>query len=150
MGRKKKVMETVNTASSTRVESNSMIASALGVLNPLIPAKITKVWDCAFNWNRLGDAWKPGLKVFGTDLAFSPDFDFLKMPVLKGIGVEDSIIITRPPELLKEEFYDRCVQHGLPFALLIRENDEWSDELIAAGVHKVEVRDNYFWLCVGF
>jgi len=70
-----------------------------------------KIWECAWGEGELLNHMKnAGFTAFGSD----KEYDFLKEP-----AKECDCIITNPPYSLKDEFIERCYEHGKPFALLM-------------------------------
>ena len=82
--------------------------------------KGTAVWDPACGEGDMTAVFaKYGLLALGSDIQTGVDFT----TVLKGRGGLEDIadwIITNPPFSLAEEFIERCVEIGRPFALLLK------------------------------
>lgn len=88
---------------------------ATDLIVPFIPKSVKKIWECASGELKLIskrlEHW--GYKVYSTDLLFGqnfleyePEFEF-------------DCIITNTPFSIKSKFYQRCIQHGKPFGLLL-------------------------------
>ena len=72
------------------------------------------IWECASGDGKISKRLEHhGFEVISTDL--QSGFNFLT-------GTPDfhfDIIVTNPAFSIKQKFYDKCVEYGLPFALLI-------------------------------
>ena len=99
---------------STPWYATDLLVSCMGNI-----PKSTIVWEPAVGLGHIAtrlNYW--GFVVTGSDI--SSGVDFLTVPA----PVNGGAIVTNPPFSLKREFYERCVWHGLPFALLIP--GDWS------------------------
>lgn len=95
-----------------------------------------EIWECAAGLGKIARRLRHhGFCVLETDLAYGelamnfltqePDFDF-------------DAIITNPPFSLKRKFYERCVEYGKPFALLIpADYSGWTIKAIQDGAEKI-------------
>lgn len=102
---------------------------AVDLLINFVPGHIKWVWEPACGdgmiVKRLLEA--SNLDVYASDLkksdSFSHEvknfFDYNKLPEFEGLTAENTCIITNPPFSLKLFFYKKCVEFGVPFALLI-------------------------------
>jgi hypothetical protein len=85
---------------------------AVDLLVPYIPRSIGRIWECACGSGRLVRALEAhGFRVAGTDT----ECDFLA----HDCPFYADAIITNPPFSLKRQFYERCTEQDMPFALLI-------------------------------
>jgi hypothetical protein len=98
---------------------------ATDLLVPFIPTNITHIWECACGERRIADRlefW--GFKVLGSDIRglelerVTPT-NFLTDPDRTDFSNNHSAIITNPPYSLKRQFFNKCVEYDIPFALLI-------------------------------
>jgi hypothetical protein len=95
---------------------------ATDLLIPYIPKHITCIWECASGEGRMALTLQKHYRVYESDLEpksqnsitsnFLSEYPF-QLPILK------TAIVTNPPFSLKKKFYERCLEIGLPFALLI-------------------------------
>jgi hypothetical protein len=80
----------------------------------IVPFLHGKLWECAAGEGHMVRRLRyRGFDVVGTELR--DGFNFLEHKP----NFEFDMIITNPPFSLKEEFYDRCMSYGKPFALLV-------------------------------
>lgn len=76
--------------------------------------KGTKIWEPACGQGHMVKVMEQmGYAVIGTDIQFGDDF-------LKALLMDCEWIITNPPFSQSEQFIARCIEHGLPFALLLK------------------------------
>ena len=76
--------------------------------------KGTKIWEPACGQGHMVKVMEQmGYAVIGTDIQFGDDF-------LKALLMDCDWIITNPPFSQSEQFIARCIEHGLPFALLLK------------------------------
>ena len=76
--------------------------------------KGTKIWEPACGQGHMVKVMEQmGYAVIGTDIQFGDDF-------LKALLMDCEWIITNPPFSQSEQFIARCLEHGLPFALLLK------------------------------
>ena len=79
-----------------------------------IPKKY-KIWEPACGQNHMVNVLREcGYEVIGTDI--QSGVDFLTAEIPEGVDW----IITNPPFNISEKFIKRCVEHGKPFALLLK------------------------------
>lgn len=84
------------------------------LLNFLDLREGTLVWEPACGENHMVNVLRErGLDVIGTDLQTGTDF--LQAPL-----VPCDWIITNPPFSIADKFIERCIEHGKPFALLLK------------------------------
>lgn len=109
---------------------------ATELLVPFIP-QTDYVWECACGEGKIvGVLEKTGYKVDKSDLRELPNVkkcNFLCDNPLEHVFLEHTFcskitIITNPPYSLKRQFFKRCIEYDLPFALLI--SSDWSGFLI--------------------
>ena len=98
---------------------------AVDLLVPLIPKGINNVWECAAGERKIADRLEHwGYTVHASDIRglelekVTPE-NFLTDKIRTDIYRKPYIIITNPPFSLKKQFYERCLESRLPFALLI-------------------------------
>jgi len=141
---------------------------ATNLLIPFIPKNITSVWECASGDGKISRQLRlAGYTVFESDIQSddpSKVFNFLSQ--IKPLPEKISII-TNPPFSLKEKFYLRCMEYGVPFALLIpADYSGWIIRALQNGAEKIipNRRVDYLtpsgngsgaqfhsmWLCNGF
>jgi hypothetical protein len=90
---------------------------AVDLLLPFIPKNIEWIWEPASGYGKISKRLtEHKYYVLGTDLMYGEPYNFLGNinPVLKM-----DAIITNPPFSLKRQFYMKCLEHKLPFALLL-------------------------------
>jgi hypothetical protein len=87
---------------------------ATELLVPFIPDGL--IWECACGNHKITDVLRQhGREVFETDLRTG--FNFLKDSAPESL--KNFTIVTNPPFSLKRRFYNRCLEYGVSFALLI-------------------------------
>lgn len=77
------------------------------------------IWECAYGEGAIGVVLsKAGYTVYGTDIRekYQESHDFLKDDPP---GLFETVIVTNPPFSRKRQFYERCLEFGVPFALLV-------------------------------
>lgn len=91
---------------------------AVDLLHPFIPSSVDQIWECAAGMKKLSSRLRyHGYSVLETDLAYTGGH---KMNFLTDImSFPYDCIITNTPFSLKKKFYERCIHHAVPFALLI-------------------------------
>ena len=90
---------------------------AVDLLIPFIPKNITKIWECASGAGHITKVLESsGYTVFETDLQQGFNFLFDKPDTIID---KNTAIITNPPFSLKREFFKKCLEYDVPFALLI-------------------------------
>jgi hypothetical protein len=106
----------------------------------LLPAhlfgSITHVWEAAAGRGHISRVLEGmGLKVVSTDLRDGTNFLTAELPIPRPGGA----IITNPPYSIKRQFYERCREFGLPFALLIpADYSQWIVRAVAEdGAEKI-------------
>ena len=75
----------------------------------------TKIWECACGEGHMVNVFRDaGFCVIGTDIQSGTDFLTADLP--------DNVdwIITNPPFSLSQKFIERCIEHGKPFAMLLK------------------------------
>jgi hypothetical protein len=88
---------------------------ATDLLVPFIPTYVRHIWEPACGDYRMVNALEDyGYHTAASDLKYGWDFLNSGNP---GWAVE--CIITNPPYSLKQKFYKKCMEWGVPFALLI-------------------------------
>lgn len=93
---------------------------AVDLLVPFIPKYITHIWECAAGQGKIVDRLRHhGYYVWATDI--SKDSKVHQMVnFLTGLPSEQpQCIVTNPPFSIKIEFYNKCREYNVPFALLI-------------------------------
>lgn len=120
---------------------------AVDLLIPYIPRNITWVWEPACGDGKIVQRLtENGYGVYPSDIRKSNGWvqshvhNFISDPLPKNIHfLEDSwCIITNPPFSLKETFYNRCIEHRVPFALLIpADYSIWITKAINLGAEKI-------------
>ena len=114
---------------------------AIDLLIPFIPERIEKIWECAVGEWKIGDRLiESGYSVFGTDIRLldtrSREHNFLLSSFI--FMYPNSMIITNPPFSIKRQFYEKCLEYNLPFALLIpADYSGWIIEAIQNGAEKI-------------
>lgn len=84
------------------------------LLNFLDLQRGTRIWEPACGENHMVDVMRGrGYKVTGTDIQSGTDF-------LTADMIPCDWIITNPPFSLADKFIERCIEHGKPFALLLK------------------------------
>jgi hypothetical protein len=111
---------------------------ATELLIPFIPKNIKYIWECACGNYKISKVLeKNKYSTYTTDLSFSINCNFLQMdwyPKQK----ENIAIITNPPFSLKKKFFDKCIFHKVPFALLIpADYSAWIIDAIRCGCEKI-------------
>jgi hypothetical protein len=101
---------------------------AVDLLIPFIPKYISWVWEPACGEGKIVKRLldKTDLDVYASDIRKSETFvhdikNFLdndNLPIIEGWDSEP-VIITNPPFSLKQKFYEKCKDYGVPFVLLI-------------------------------
>lgn len=114
---------------------------ATEILLPFIP-ETDFIWECAAGDGAISNILEETKKytVVSSDLrdAFQNDFFKDSAIPIEFLRNKNSIIITNPPFGLKEKFYNRCVELGHPFALLIpTDYSRWIINAIKDGSEKI-------------
>lgn len=115
--------------------ATELLIPFLDELLPMSPSSKFVVWECAAGQKKMANVLgNKGFETIATDLSYDVPFNFLKdTPTFKF-----NCIITNPPFSLKKKFYDRCVEMGVPFALLIpADYAGWIIEAIEKGAEKI-------------
>lgn len=99
---------------------------AIELLLPFIPKQITKVWECSCGDGRIAKVLEETYYVFCTDIRDNDNWvdqtlNFVTEEFPYDID-ERWAIITNPPFSITKKYYNKCVEYGLPFALLINAN----------------------------
>ena len=101
---------------------------------PMSPTNKFNIWECAAGQMKMSNVLMTKFDVISTDLSYEKPFNFLTdEPTFKF-----SCIVTNPPFSLKKKFFDRCVEFGVPFALLIpADYSGWIIEAVKNGAEKI-------------
>jgi len=91
---------------------------AVELLIPFIPKYINNIWEPACAGNKIIDVLSNYVRL-GTDIQQGKNYNFLTMEFPKWLVRQKCAIITNPPYSLKIKFFKRCLEHEIPFALLI-------------------------------
>ncbi len=76
--------------------------------------KTTVIWEPACGeMDMVSTMQSAGYSVFATDLKYGQDFLTEPLP-------ECDWIVTNPPFCVSDKFIERCVEHGKPFAMLLK------------------------------
>jgi len=122
---------------------------ATDLLVPFIPKDIRDIWECAAGDRKIADRLEFfGYRVLATDIRLIDDdgnvkegitpTNFLTHSMRTDIYRKPHAIITNPPFSLKKQFYDKCVEYKIPFALLIpTDYCGWIIEAIQMGAEKI-------------
>lgn len=87
----------------------------VALLDDLSLSKDVKIWEPACGQNHMVDVIREyGYDVIGTDI--QDGVDFLTADLPEGV----SFIMTNPPFSLSEKFIERCIEHEVSFALLLK------------------------------
>jgi len=102
---------------------------AIDLLIPFIPNNINNIWECAMGEGKIAKRLaskkyevycsdiRPSEKYWNSEHNFLTDQPF---EITRWITYEESFcIITNPPYSLKRKFFKKCIEYGVPFALLI-------------------------------
>ncbi len=97
---------------------------ATDLLVPFIPKHITHVWECAAGNRKIANRLiEYGYTLLSTDVRTDLEnvtpYNFLLDISRTDVLFHPTAIITNPPFSIKIEFYKRCREYGIPFALLI-------------------------------
>jgi len=95
---------------------------AIEILLPFIPKEIDFIWECASGEGNISKVLREQEKwaVVESDLADENKSDFFDDKFIpEMLYYMKSAIITNPPFGIKKKFFLRCMELGLPFALLI-------------------------------
>lgn len=96
---------------------------AVDLLIPYIPEGIELIWECACGYGKITNRLKErGFEVISTDINEEikdiAHWNFLDTEINSAFGGADCII-TNPPFSLKIQFYYKCRELNVPFALLV-------------------------------
>ena len=92
---------------------------ATELLVPFISKHIKYIWEPACGDNKISNVLEEhGFTVISTDLKYGANFLDDPCP-FDDLLKPETMIITNPPYSLKKKFYQRCVEHGVSFALLL-------------------------------
>lgn len=104
---------------------------AIDLLIPFIPKSIKTIWEpAAGNGKIVTRLEKNNFAVFSSDIRFDPlwidcVFNFITDKNLESLPAFDCII-TNPPFSIADSFFNRCIEIGKPFALLVNSDYcEW-------------------------
>lgn len=85
---------------------------AVDLLIPYMPINIQTIWECATGSGKIANRLRQyGYNTIETDITTGTNF--------LAAASQGDAIVTNPPYSLKIKFYERCREHGLPFALLV-------------------------------
>ena len=115
-------------------------AYAIKMLIPFIPYGIKNIWECAYGNGKISEQLRiSGYTVYDSDVVDSdPSKVYNFLSDHKKVLREQTSIITNPPFSLKQKFYDRCIEYGVPFALLIpADYCGWVIKAIQGGAEKI-------------
>lgn len=92
---------------------------AVDLLVPFIPKDIKRIWEPAAGGRKITDRLVfHGYDLYSTDITDEVSVNFLVLD-LKDLYTYCDAIITNPPFSLKIDFYEKCLEYNVPFALLI-------------------------------
>lgn len=99
-------------------------AHATKLLLPFIPNHIKVIWECAAGDHKMVSVLADKYDVFPSDIRLPEKnniIDFLTDPIHDDLILDwnATMIITNPPFSIKKQFFDKCIQYNIPFALLI-------------------------------
>jgi hypothetical protein len=99
---------------------------------------VKRIWEPAAGLGKMSSRltyW--GFDVYSTDLSYENRFNFLfDHATWYGGGID--AIVTNPPFSLKSEFYEKCLEYGIPLALLIpADYTGWTIAAVQYGAEKV-------------
>jgi hypothetical protein len=112
---------------------------AVDLLIPYIPKYVRWVWEPASGNGKISNRLsQEGLVIYSSDI-LPPSASRAGINFLTELPSEQpQCIITNPPFSLKEKFYKRCLEYGVPFALLIpADYSGWIIEAIQNGAEKI-------------
>jgi hypothetical protein len=105
---------------------------AVDILIPFIPNNILQIWECAAGDGKISielETCSKHYTVISTDIrgksfTFPSVYynNFLTDPkpeIFDFYGFDNIAIITNPPYSLKRQFFNKCIEYDIPFALLI-------------------------------
>lgn len=100
---------------------------AVDLLVPYLP-KYKTVWECAAGDGKIARRLiHHGFSVFSSDIVGDDPINFLTDAPLFGYD----IIVTNPAFSIKKLFFDKCIEYGKPFALLVpADRNQWILEAI--------------------
>lgn len=117
---------------------------ATKLLVPYIPKDIKIIWECACAVGKISTVLEEsGYETLNSDIKImwdNQDFVYNFITGVKGFmsSKKFDCIITNPPFSLKKEFYKRCVEFDVPFALLIpADYSGWIIDAIKDGAEKL-------------
>ena len=116
---------------------------AVDLLIPFIPKTIRNIWECAAGEGKIVERlWENGYDVLATDIRTNLEMvtpeNFLTSIKRIDVYLKPCAIITNPPFSLKKQFYERCMEYQLPFALLIpADYCGWIIDAIQNGAEKL-------------
>jgi hypothetical protein len=95
---------------------------AIDILKPYIPENVKTIWDGSAGYMGSGNITKflseYGYEVMGTDINSPKDSEYY-WNFLDNRDVRVDCIIQNPPFSLKKDFFYKCLEYNVPFALLI-------------------------------
>lgn len=97
---------------------------ATRLIIPHIPQNTCMIWDCAAAEHKILDIMPMHYQTFGSDIRLPERnviCNFLTDPIPDDLILDwnCTVIITNPPFSLKKQFFSRCIDLRIPFALLI-------------------------------
>lgn len=118
---------------------------AVDLLIPFIPKHIIHIWECAAGEGKLGKRLmfhRYGVTFTDIRKAICSYFNFLTdthSEAYVDYMKRGTAIITNPPFSLNKQFYKKCVEYDLPFALLINATyKQWIiDAVMEDGCEKI-------------
>lgn len=111
---------------------------AVDLLVPFIPSNVKRVWECAAGDRKITNRLiYYGYDTYSTDLKDKVSVNFLTWDLKDQYTWCDGII-TNPPFSLRRKFYERCLEYGVSFALLIpADYSGWIIKAIQDGAEKI-------------
>jgi hypothetical protein len=115
------------------------------IILPYIPKHITQIWECAAGECYISEYLNElGYDVISTDIRGDElegvDYhNFLTDEIPSEVDLSKCAILTNPPYSLKRKFFNKCVEHNMPFALLLSSDYcQWTiDAIRKDGCEKV-------------
>jgi hypothetical protein len=96
---------------------------ATDILIPFIPGSNPVIWECSSGNGKISQRLEQkGFTVFSSDINESDIYENMKLNFLTEEFPHLSYIaciITNPPYSLKRQFFNKCLNYKIPFALLI-------------------------------
>jgi len=95
---------------------------ATDIIASKIPESIDYIWECASGQGKIANRLRwHGFNVLASDILENPPdrTTYTNFLIDKRTDVKGYAIITNPPYSLKKQFFAKCIEYDLPFALLI-------------------------------